>query len=179
MSTGQAANGQAIDEQATRVSVLMVCLGNICRSPSAHGVLQKAVENNSLADKIAVDSAGTSHYHIGQSPDPRSIQAAARRGYALHELRARQLRDADYQQFDYILAMDAANLQEIRSRAPINCAAHLGLLLDFSDSEQDSVPDPYYSGAEGFELVLDLIEGACDGLLDAIRARHLPELRKG
>lgn len=153
----------------------MVCLGNICRSPSAHGVFNNYIKNKKLADKIEVDSAGTSSYHIGQNPDPRSIQAAARRGYSLHELVARQVRAEDFQQFDYILAMDAANLTELGKRAPQNCRASIGLLLDYSDTGQEAVPDPYYSGKDGFELVLDLIEGACEGLMADIRARHLPE----
>lgn len=153
----------------------MVCLGNICRSPSAHGVFQKYIKNNELDELIEVDSAGTSNYHIGENPDPRSIQAAARRGYSLHQLTARQVKSEDFQQFDYILAMDEANLNELQKQAPQRCRASIGLLLDYSDSGQKMVPDPYYSGKDGFEVVLDLIEGACEGLMKDIRARHLPE----
>lgn len=154
----------------------MVCLGNICRSPSAHGVFKKTIENNKLDELIEVDSAGTSNHHIGENPDPRSIQAAARRGYSLHQLVARQVKAEDFQQFDYILAMDAANLTELKKRAPEGCRASIGLLLDYSHSGQKMVPDPYHSGKDGFELVLDLIEGACEGLINDIRARHLPDL---
>lgn len=170
VSTDQATGRQA----GQRVRVLMVCLGNICRSPSAHGVFHKHIKNNDLSELVEVDSAGTSNYHIGENPDPRSIQAATRRGYALQELVARQVVVEDYQQFDYILAMDAANLKELRKQAPQQRRAHIGLLLDYSDGGETTVPDPYYSGKDGFELVLDLIEGACDGLLAEIRARHLP-----
>lgn len=168
---------QATDsEETARVKVLMVCLGNICRSPSAHGVFNKYIENSKLDGIIEVDSAGTSNYHIGENPDPRSIQAAARRGYFLQDLVARQVRDEDFQLFDYILAMDAANLNELRKRVPQNCRASIALLLDYSDSGQEMIPDPYHSGKDGFELVLDLIEGACEGLLADIRARHLSSL---
>ena len=166
-------------KRAPRVKVLMVCLGNICRSPSAHGVFNKYIKNNKLDKLIEVDSAGTASYHVGENPDPRSIQAAARRGYSLQQLVARQVKDEDFQLFDYILAMDAANLSELRKRAPQNCRASLGLLLDYADTAQDTVPDPYYSGKDGFELVLDLIEGACEGLLADIRARYLSTASAG
>ena len=175
MSKGQARGS----EGASRVKVLMVCLGNICRSPSAHGVLNKYIQNNKLEEFIEVDSAGTSNYHIGEHPDPRSIQAAALRGYSLHDLVARQVRDEDFQLFDYILAMDDANLNELRKRAPQNCRASMGLLLDYSDTRQEMVPDPYYSGVDGFELVLDLIERGCEGLLADIRVRHLSSMSDG
>ena len=157
-----------------KVRVLMVCLGNICRSPSAHGVFQKYIKNKGLVDSIDVDSAGTSTYHIEQHPDPRSIEAAADRGYSLHQLIARQVADDDYHQFDYILAMDQANLTELRRRKPQSCRARLALLLDYSSQPQDAVPDPYYSGEEGFEVVLDLIESANEGLLEDIRSSHWP-----
>ncbi len=139
----------------------MVCLGNICRSPTAHGVLEKLIQNKGLYKNIEVDSAGTSHYHIGQPPDPRSIAAAELRGYQLHTQIARQLRQSDFQDFDYILAMDRSNLKELQQASPQGCRASIQLLLDYSPDSQDSVPDPYYSGEHGFELVLDLVEAAC------------------
>ena len=148
--------------------LLMVCLGNICRSPTAHGVMQKMIEDKGLAAGMEVDSAGTSHYHIGQQPDQRSISAAAARGYDLSTLRARQVETADFERFDYILAMDRQNLRELKRQCPPGLQYKLSLLLDYSDSDYDAVPDPYYGGESGFELVLDLVENACSGLLDAI-----------
>ncbi|PCJ22811.1 MAG: phosphotyrosine protein phosphatase [SAR86 cluster bacterium] len=155
------------------VKVLMVCLGNICRSPSAHGVFDNFIKNKNLSSRIEVDSAGTSNYHIGQPPDPRSIDAAAQRGYALYELVARQVQPDDYLTFDYILAMDKANLNDLKKSAPAQARARLSLLLAYSNCVEEVVPDPYYSGDDGFEHVLDLIEGACAGLMEDIHSRHL------
>ena len=155
----------------------MVCLGNICRSPSAHGVLESLVAQAGLGEAIAVDSAGTGNYHIGEAPDTRSMAAAARRGYDLSSQRARQVQDADFQTYDYILAMDRTNLKELRARCPKAHLTKLHLLLDYAETSHEAVPDPYYSGAEGFELVLDLVEEACRGLLDHLQAEH-PQLSR-
>lgn len=155
------------------VKVLMVCLGNICRSPTAHGVFINLIKNNELEGIIEVDSAGTSTYHIGDHPDPRSIQAASRRGYSLQSFTARQLTDADYRQFDYILAMDRANLDLMESRRPADASAKIQLLLDYADNAHESVPDPYYVDGDGFELVLDLVEEGCAGLLRHIQREDL------
>lgn len=145
----------------------MVCLGNICRSPTAHGVLEKFIENKGLSDYIKVDSAGTSTYHIGDHPDPRSIAAAQRRGYELQHQIARQVKTNDFHDFDYILAMDADNLHHLEGAAPRDGKARLQLLLDYSAGASKSVPDPYFGGGEqGFEQVLDLVEGACRRLLE-------------
>jgi protein-tyrosine phosphatase len=147
----------------------MVCLGNICRSPTAHGVLEKMINNKGLAKLIEVDSAGTSSYHIGSHPDPRSIAAAARRGYMLQQQRARQVSSNDYYEFDHILAMDRENLNYLRAAAPSDCHAKIQLLLDYSPVASESVPDPYFAGGEqGFENVLDLVEAACQRLLQQI-----------
>ncbi|MCC7516069.1 MAG: low molecular weight phosphotyrosine protein phosphatase [Pseudomonadales bacterium] len=153
--------------------VLFVCLGNICRSPTAHGVFEKRVQEAGLADKVLVDSAATAAFHVGSSPDPRSIRAAASRGYDLTPQRARQVTKDDFQVFDLILPMDRINLSNLRAIQPKDFAGHLGLFLDFSKQNQyTQVPDPYNDSAEGFELVLDLVEDAAAGLL-----RHIVDTR--
>ena len=152
----------------------MVCLGNICRSPTAHAVLEKLIQNKDLSESIEVDSAGTSTYHIGDHPDPRSIAAAQRRGYSLTEQIARQVSASDFHQFDYVLAMDVDNLQHLENAAPRGSKAKVQLLLDYSAGATESVPDPYFGGGEqGFDKVLDLIEGACRRLLEHLE-RKLP-----
>lgn len=151
--------------------VLFVCLGNICRSPTAEGVFRRLLEEHGLDDRVQVDSCGISNWHLGKAPDPRTREAAARRGIDLSTLQARQLADADFHRFDYLLAMDHDNLAAMRSRAPQNVAGHLGLFLDFAGLEDRAVPDPYYGGGQGFEEVLDLVETASRGLLDDIRGR--------
>lgn len=154
----------------SQIHVLFVCLGNICRSPSAHGVFQKMVIDRGLADRIEVDSAGTSDWHIGKKPDPRSIEHAAKRGYDLTPLRARQAIRSDFEHYDYILAMDLANLSDLKALAPADYQGFLGLLLSFAETPEQEVPDPYHGGEAGFEHVLDLIENACERLLDQILA---------
>lgn len=149
--------------------VLFVCLGNICRSPTAHGVFEALVNQHGLSDHIKVDSAGTAAYHVGNPPDSRSSATAAKRGYDLTPLRARQAVEADFSEFDFILAMDHANLSELRTICPIDYQGHLGLFLEFGDYSEAEVPDPYYGGDAGFEHVLDLVESAADGLLAQIR----------
>ena len=165
--------------QAPEIRVLMVCLGNICRSPTAQGVFQKLIENAGLTDHIEVDSAGTANYHIGEKPDNRAIVAAARRGYELQSLVARQINVEDYRRFDYILAMDRNNLKDLRAHCPPTLRSRLGLLLHYADSGYDVVPDPYYSSIEqGFELVLDLVEQAGAGLLQFLCERHFAHLAR-
>lgn len=147
----------------------MVCLGNICRSPTAHGVLEKLIQNKSLSESIEVDSAGTSTYHIGDHPDPRSIAVAQRRGYSLEEQVARQVSANDFHDFDYVLAMDVDNLHHLENAAPRDSKAKVQLLLDYSAGATESVPDPYFGGGgQGFEKVLDLVEGACRRLLEQL-----------
>lgn len=146
--------------------VLFVCMGNICRSPTAEGVFRHLVEQQGLAGKIIIDSAGTHDYHIGDAPDARSQAAAARRGYDLSRLRARQVERDDFRKFDYVLAMDEANLELLRQQCPEASRGKLRLFLAFADKvELREVPDPYYGGAQGFEQVLDLVEHAARGLL--------------
>lgn len=152
-------------------NVLFVCLGNICRSPTAHAVFAYYVKQQKLADKIKVDSAGTAGYHEGEPPDKRSIEAARLRGYDLSTLRARQVIAADFNKFDYILAMDEDNLLNLEQMQPESYKGHLGLFLNFSSSIETEVPDPYYGGAQGFSKVLDLVESASEGLIKQIREK--------
>lgn len=152
-----------------KTSVLFVCLGNICRSPTAHGVFQTLVQQQGLGADIHVDSAGTAAYHVGNPPDQRSVAAARSRGYDLTALRARQVSAEDFQQFDYILAMDQENLLNLQRLQPANFNGHLGLFLPLGQCVETEVPDPYYGGADGFEQVLDLVENASMGLLMRIQ----------
>lgn len=151
--------------------VLFVCLGNICRSPTAEGMFRRQLEARGLGQRVDVDSCGVAGWHEGKAPDPRSQEAAARRGIDLASLRARQLRFEDFQSFDYLLAMDHDNLRAMRQQAPESMTAHMGLLLQFAGMPDRAVPDPYYGGEEGFEEVLDLVECAADGLLEEIASR--------
>ena len=157
-----------------RVSVLFVCLGNICRSPTAQGAFQRLVDEAGLGEAIYVDSAGTHDYHIGKPPDERAVDAALQRGIDLLHLRARQATVSDLQTFDYIVAMDLENLETMQTiAAAMSGAGRLHLLMDFSERYGErEVPDPYFGGASGFELALDLIDDATRGLLVHIRREH-------
>lgn len=156
--------------------VLFVCLGNICRSPTAEGVFRRELEAAGLAHRVEVDSCGIGGWHVGKGPDTRAAAAARRRGIDLSELRARQLAAEDFSRFDYLLAMDHDNLAVLRQQCPDGCGAHIGLFLDFAGEVDRPVPDPYYGGEQGFEEVLDLIEAASRGLVEEI-ARRLEEPR--
>src|SRR5215475_8496953 len=146
--------------------VLFVCLGNICRSPTAEGVLRALAVREAPELALEVDSAGTAGYHVGELPDPRTRQAAARRGYDLNALRARIVAPEDFERFDLILAMDRENLRVLKRRAPSSAHPRLRLFLEFSpEAGPEDVPDPYYGGPNGFEQVLDLVEAAARGLL--------------
>ncbi len=146
--------------------VLCVCLGNICRSPTAEAVLRDLAAREAPGLITAVDSAGTAAYHVGEPPDRRSVAAAARRGYDLSALRARRVHQSDFQAFDLILAMDRANLAVLTRAAPHGARARIELFLAFApDLGVDEVPDPYYGGDDGFEHVLDLIEAGARRLL--------------
>ncbi len=152
--------------------ILFVCLGNICRSPTAEAVLRSLAAREAPELGIEVDSAGTAGYHVGEPPDPRTQSAAARRGYRLEALRARVVEPADFERFDLILAMDEDNLRVLRRRAPEAATPRLRLFLEFAPQQEvREVPDPYYGGPNGFEEVLDLIEAATRGLLAHLRAR--------
>ena len=151
--------------------VLFVCLGNICRSPTAEGVMRHRLQQAGLAAQVAVASAGTAAGHIGKAPDPRTCAAATQRGYRLHELRARQVQAEDFARFDLILAMDHDNLRELQRLRPDSAGAELDLLLRRGGLAEHEVPDPYYGGSDGFERVLDLVESACERLIEQIRER--------
>ena len=152
-----------------RFSVLFLCMGNICRSPTAHGVFRHKVHMSGLAQQVQVSSAGTHNYHPGEPPDRRSQRAAADRGYDLSDLRARQLTAQDFEQHDLLLAMDWDNLALAEQRCPLAHRRKLRRLTEFCRRHDAAVvPDPYYGGESGFQQVLDLIEDACDGLLDHV-----------
>jgi protein-tyrosine phosphatase len=157
-----------------RISILFVCMGNICRSPTAHGVFRRLVEEAGYGDVIHIESAGTHAYHVGEAPDRRTQQAARSRGVELADLRARQVEAADFDLFDYILAMDRDNYRILEALSPPHASRKLGMFLDFAPHlGVAEVPDPYYGGATGFEQVLDLVEAAAGGLLQTLRQRHL------
>lgn len=159
-----------------KVRVLFCCMGNICRSPTAEAVFRRYVENAGLAGHILIDSAGTHDYHIGDAPDARTQRAARLRGYDMSKLRGRQVEAADFGRFDYVLAMDEANLSILQRLRPSNTSAQVGLLLEFAEHHTErEVPDPYYGGSDGFERVLDMVEDAANGLLQHIRQRHLQD----
>lgn len=156
--------------QKETIRVLFVCMGNICRSPTAQGVFQRMIEQTGLMQQIKIDSAGTHAYHIGNPPDPRALAVASRRGIDLSPLRARRVKAGDFEAYDYILAMDQDNLNALRMVCPPEQNYKLRLFLDFApDLKLRDVPDPYYGGATGFEQVLDLVEAASEGLLRHLR----------
>lgn len=157
-------------EQEEKVTILFVCMGNICRSPTAEGVFRKLVSDAGLEDRIHADSAGTHAYHTGETPDRRGIEAADRRGFSLKGIRARRVVETDFEAFDYIIAMDEDNLAKLRDSADADHHGKLRLFLEFAEaSTLTEVPDPYYGGLAGFERVLDLVEDAAQGLLAEIR----------
>lgn len=156
------------------VSVLFVCMGNICRSPTAQGVFENLVREQGLIDRILIDSAGTHAYHIGNPPDQRSQAAARNRGLDLSGQRARKVEVLDFERFDYILAMDRANLEDLLRLAQQEQLERLHLFMRFASRwKVDEVPDPYYGGNSGFDRVLDMVEDAAAGLLEHIRRNHL------
>lgn len=155
------------------VKVLFVCMGNICRSPTAQGVFAHLVNSEELSDAITIDSAGTYAYHVGESPDERARAAAMKRGIDLGSQRARRVAEPDFLEFDYVLAMDRDNYDELLSICPPGHTDKLRLFLEFApELGVQEVPDPYYGGITGFERVLDLIEQASRGLLANIREQY-------
>jgi protein-tyrosine phosphatase len=152
------------------ISVLFVCMGNICRSPTAHGVFRHKVKSLGLHDFVTVDSAGTHNYHPGSPPDERSQEHATKRGYDLSDLRARQIRKSDFETFDHILVMDWDNLSLVQEKCPPQHQKKVRRFTEFcQEFDSPVVPDPYYGEAQGFEHVLDLIEDASDGLLRLLK----------
>lgn len=152
--------------------ILFVCMGNICRSPTAEGVFREYFRRHAPDLGIEVDSAGTHDYHVGEPPDPRTVRAARQRGFELEALRARQVQPDDFERFDLVLAMDRLNYATLLDRSPPQYHARIHLLLEFAGAAaREDVPDPYYGGAKGFDEVLDLLEDAAAGVLRALRAR--------
>ena len=151
-----------------KTSVLFVCMGNICRSPTAEGVFRHFVNEAGLADKIDVDSAGTHAYHVGEPPDRRASAAAERRGMSLADIKARRVADSDFERFDFIIAMDEDNQARLIDQAPDEYRDKVQLFLSYASVRETEVPDPYYGGAAGFERVLDLVEEASRGLLETL-----------
>lgn len=150
--------------------VLFVCLGNICRSPTAEGIFRRALENAGMSEHVSIDSCGVGAWHIGKAPDSRAQSAAKRRGIDLSQLCARQLTAEDFLTFDYVLGMDNDNLQAMRALKPAESNAYVGLFLEFSGTPGAEVPDPYYGGEQGFEDVLDMIETASQGLIQHLKS---------
>lgn len=156
------------------VKILFVCMGNICRSPTAHGIFLALVKQQGLEHLIEVDSAGTHAYHIGNPPDHRAQASALKRGVDLSNLRARHVEKSDFETYDYVLAMDAENYVYLSALCPDGYEEKLKLLMEFAPHlNVREVPDPYYGGTSGFERVLDMVETAAQGLLKDIRARHI------
>ena len=150
--------------------VLFVCMGNICRSPTAEGVFRHRVQAAGLAEHFLIDSAGTHGYHVGEAPDARSTEFAARRGYDLSTQRSRKVAARDFEEFDHLLAMDHDNLRLLKASCPPQHQHKLALFMQHArNSDSDVVPDPYYGGPHGFDQVLDYIEDAADGLIAALR----------
>lgn len=160
-----------MSEIKEKKSVLFVCMGNICRSPTAEGVFRHFVKEAGLEDEIDVDSAGTHAYHVGEAPDRRAMAAAERRGVSLAEIQARRVADSDFEKFDYIIAMDEDNQSRLLDQAPEEHRSKVTLFLSHTAGEETEVPDPYYGGAAGFERVLDLVEDASRNFLESIRRR--------
>lgn len=154
------------------IGVLFVCMGNICRSPTAEAVFARLIADADLNQHIRHDSAGTYDFHPGKRPDPRSQSAAGRRGYELNHLQARVIRDRDFEEFDHILAMDRDNYDDLRARCPREHIHKVELFLTYAPRiDAEEVPDPYTGGAQGFDLVLDMIEEGTKGLVDHLRDR--------
>src|SRR5512139_1349890 len=162
------------------VRVLMVCMGNICRSPMAEGMFRKAVREARLESLVEIDSAGTHAYHVGSPPDPRAQQAIRQRGEDISDLRGRKVADEDFERFDYILVMDGDNYDKLIQRAPAHHHVKIRRLLSFSRKYPNlDVVDPYYGGPQGFEENIDMIEDAVQGLIREITGASQVRTRSG
>ena len=151
------------------VKILFVCMGNICRSPTAEGVFRHKVEQANMSEQISIDSAGTHAYHVGNPPDGRATDAALKRDIDLSNQRARRVSVDDFTEFDYVIAMDESNKEDLLSICPTGYEDRVHLFLDFGNSDVTEVPDPYYGQGRGFEIVLNLVEDASEGLLNQLR----------
>jgi len=159
------------DSRQDKIRVLMVCLGNICRSPTAEAMLRRKLHEAGLDDRVEVDSAGTSDYHVDSPPDRRAVAHGERRGLRMQQLRGRQVERADFDRFDWILAMDEDNLADLKRVRPAGSRARVALLMSFApEAGAREVPDPYHGGADGFERVLDLTAAAADGFVASVRS---------
>ncbi|MEX2016841.1 MAG: low molecular weight protein-tyrosine-phosphatase [Candidatus Hydrogenedentales bacterium] len=157
-----------------KVSVLFVCLGNICRSPTAEGIFRRLLKERGYENDVHIDSSGTSNYHLGEPPDSRAIAKASKCGIDIANLRGRQVTSRDFEQFDYILAMDAENLRDLLQRCPPRHRDRVRLLMEFAPHlNVGAVPDPYFGGEDGFDHVYELIEAASEGLLRVLERDHL------
>jgi protein-tyrosine phosphatase len=153
----------------SQIKVLFVCMGNICRSPTAEGVFRKVIEDRNTADRFLIDSAGTHAYHVGEPSDSRAQQTAKRRGVDLSKIRARKVSPSDFEYFDHVLAMDADNYHMLLAASPEEHQHKIALFLDYApDHSEQDVPDPYYGGANGFEHVFDLVEDASQGFYQTV-----------
>jgi protein-tyrosine phosphatase len=157
-----------------KIAICFVCMGNICRSPTAEGVFRHKVQAAGCAERFVIDSAGTIGFHEGKPPDPRTLQAALRRGVDLSTLRSRKVSREDFYRFDYLLAMDHDNLLYLQTARPEGASAQVQLFLDALNEGALEVPDPYYSGEEGFETVLTLVERGAEALLKQFLSREVP-----
>jgi protein-tyrosine phosphatase len=156
------------------VKVLFVCMGNICRSPTAHGVFRALVEKEGLSQAVEIDSAGTHAYHVGSAPDRRAQATAQERGIDISDLVARRVEPDDFDLFDFVVAMDQDNYMSLSEICPDQHVDKIYMFMDFADHMRTrEVPDPYYGGPSGFDRVFDLVEAASEGLLQEIRQRHL------
>ncbi len=156
------------------VNVLFVCMGNICRSPTAHGVFRALVEKEGLSQAVEIDSAGTHAYHVGSAPDRRAQATAQERGIDISDLVARRVEPDDFDLFDFVVAMDQDNYMSLSEICPDQHVDKIYMFMDFADHMRTrEVPDPYYGGPSGFDRVFDLVEAASEGLLQEIRQRHL------
>ncbi len=155
------------------ISILFVCMGNICRSPTSEGVFRHFVQEAGLGDRIRIDSAGTHAYHTNEPADRRASAAAERRGYSLTDMRARRVSEEDFNEFDFIIAMDQLNHATLVDQADSEHHDKIHLFLEYASGPEDDVPDPYYGGAKGFERVLDLVEEASRGLLETLKESKL------
>jgi protein-tyrosine phosphatase len=155
------------------VKVMFVCMGNICRSPTAHGVFRKLVEDEGYADDIYIESSGTHAYHIGEPPDSRAQQTAHERGINLSDLRGQRIKSSDFAEFDYLLPMDQDNYEILLSSSPKEHHGKIKMFLSFAPTlTSREVPDPYYGGPSGFDQVFDMVEAGSRGLLDDIKEKY-------
>ncbi|MCW8869858.1 MAG: low molecular weight phosphotyrosine protein phosphatase [Proteobacteria bacterium] len=154
----------------TKHKILFVCMGNICRSPSAEAIFSQLIKTSDLQQQFEIDSAGTHAYHVGNPPDARSCEAAHKRGIAMQHLRARQVQAADFERFDRLIVMDQDNLDELKNRFPGQALDKVSFMMSYAGQRTETeVPDPYYGGEDGFERVLDLLTDAAEGLLSDIK----------